>query len=476
MVSERTPSLSRREASAWLGAALLLAWTVRVVLSLRSGIVHPDEIFQMEEPAHRLAFGYGVISWEWRDGIRSWVFPYLFSLLMRGFGPSAGSAGYVFAIKLLLSTASLSVVLTGYYWVRRISGEVAALVAAFACAIWYQLAIYASHPLSEVLSTNFLLPGLYLQCFNDGQRARLTTGTLLTGIAACARIQLLPIVLLATVLFCTDRRPRTWAYLAAAIMTPLCLYGLVDWLTWGHPFQSMWKYVLVNMTVSKRFGVEPWWWYLRDLAERLNILLLAAVLAVRRLPKVALIVAATIALFSVIPHKEERFLYPIWPLIIVMASVGLYSLLQSQRLHAPLRLRAALTPVAAAAIITGISFLSALRFHFWAGSADTIRLFDLLSRDRSVCGVELIDIPWVNSGGYTHLHRDIPIGISDLMIRGAGIANNVLVTTRANLSLIDPSYTRLACSGTWAVCAYKRPGRCWPADNGINSYLARNQE
>ncbi len=477
MSLKRDLPLSHRWTSLWLGTALLLAWTVRVGLSFRHGIIHPDEIFQMEEPAHRLAFGYGIVTWEWRTGIRSWVFPYLFSLLMRALRSSVGSAAYLVAIKLLLSSASLVVVLIAYHWARRVAGESAALVAAFASAIWYQLAIYASHPLSEVLATDFLLPGLYLQCFSDGRPTRLVAGTLLTGIAACARSQLRPIVLLATFLVCNDGRARTLGYLAMALLAPLCLSGLVDWLTWGHVFQSIWKYVLVNMTVSKRYGIEPWWWYLRDLALRLNILLLAAVLAVRRLPKMALIVAATVALFSVIPHKEERFLYPVWPLIIIMASVGLYSLLQSQHLHAALRPRTAWAPAAAIGIVVAVSFTSALRFHFWPGTADAIRLFDLLAREPSVCGVQLVDVPWVTTGGYTHLHRDIPIGISNEMADTAASGNNVVLTTRGNVSSIDLPYERLACfGGVWGICAYKRPGRCWSVGDGINSYLARAHE
>lgn len=469
--------MSRRPASLWLAVALLVAWTVRVALSFRSGIIHPDEIFQMEEPAHHLAFGYGIVSWEWRAGIRSWVFPYLFSLLMRGFRSSVGSAAYLAAIKLLLSTASLAVVLTGYHWARRACGETAALVTAFACAVWYQLAIYASHPLSEVLATDLLMPGLYLQCFNDGRRMRFIVGTLLTGIATCARVQLLPIVLLAAVLFCNDWRPRTLAYLALAFLTPLCLSGLVDWLTWGHPFQSIWKYVLVNMTASKRYGTEPWWWYLRDLAVRLNLLLLLAALGVPRVPKMAVIVAATIALFSLIPHKEERFLYVIWPLIVIMASVGLYALLRSAHVQGAWPLRRSLIPAAAVTLLAGVSLTSALGFHFWPGTADAIRLFDLLARDPSVCGVELVDVPWVNTGGYTHLHRDIPIGVSKVMIDATDDGNNVLLTSRAHSGSVSPAYALVACSGgPWGICAYKRAGPCWPAGDGINRYLARTQE
>ena len=36
---------------------------------------YPDEIFQTLEAAHRLAFGNGIVSWEWRTGARNWLFP-----------------------------------------------------------------------------------------------------------------------------------------------------------------------------------------------------------------------------------------------------------------------------------------------------------------------------------------------------------------------------------------------------------------
>jgi GPI mannosyltransferase 3 len=467
--------MRRRHVLSWLCVALIVALALRIGLSLHSAIVHPDEVFQMEEPAHHLAFGYGVVSWEWRVGIRSWIFPYLFSLIMRAFSFAGGSAMYLIVIKTLLSVASLGAVLIAFHWVRRIAGDRAGLVAAFACAIWYQLAIYASHPLSEVLATDFLLPALYLQRFNDGKTWRLLLGCLLAGLAACARIQLLPIVVLAAALFYPFWQPRMIAYMAVALCTPLCISGLVDWMTWGHPFQSIWKYVLVNMTVSKRYGIEPWWWYLRDLALRLNVLLLAALLAVRRLPRMALLVAATVALFSVIPHKEERFLYPIWPLIIMMGAVGLYSCALTWRrlIMQPPR---AYVPGLTIGVIGLVSFASVLSFHFWDGTADGIRLFDLLSRDASVCGVELLDVPWGNTGGYTHLHRDVPISIATNPLPTASIGSigDNVVLAPADKKLVSSVYTLMTCSrGSRGICAYKRPGKCWPTSDLINAHLAR---
>ena len=37
----------------------------------------------VREPAHRLAFGTGVITWEYIDGIRSWLLPSVIAAIMR---------------------------------------------------------------------------------------------------------------------------------------------------------------------------------------------------------------------------------------------------------------------------------------------------------------------------------------------------------------------------------------------------------
>src|SRR4051812_6838058 len=34
-----------------------------------------DEVFQTVEPAHRLVYGYGLMTWEFQLGMRSWLLP-----------------------------------------------------------------------------------------------------------------------------------------------------------------------------------------------------------------------------------------------------------------------------------------------------------------------------------------------------------------------------------------------------------------
>ena len=55
-----------------LAAALALRITVAVLLP---NLVWPDEVFQTVEPAHGLAFGTWMPTWEWVVGIRSWLIP-----------------------------------------------------------------------------------------------------------------------------------------------------------------------------------------------------------------------------------------------------------------------------------------------------------------------------------------------------------------------------------------------------------------
>lgn len=58
--------------------ALALALRVLNACLTRTSF-QPDEYYQTLEVAHRIAFGYGYETWEWRgDGIRSVLYPGLF--------------------------------------------------------------------------------------------------------------------------------------------------------------------------------------------------------------------------------------------------------------------------------------------------------------------------------------------------------------------------------------------------------------
>lgn len=143
-----------------LAAILLLALLLRVGVAVRHvSADHPDEVFQTREAAHRLAYGYGVVTWEYREGVRSWVPAFLAGVMRATDSIGAGSAGYLLGITVVLSLLSLSTVWFAFMWSYRTSGTIAAVVAAGTCAIWYELVYYAPRALNEVVAAHFLLPG-----------------------------------------------------------------------------------------------------------------------------------------------------------------------------------------------------------------------------------------------------------------------------------------------------------------------------
>lgn len=57
---------------------ILLAVRLASVFLVQTFYV-PDEYWQSLEVAHRLAFGYGYLTWEWVQGIRSYIYPLIFA-------------------------------------------------------------------------------------------------------------------------------------------------------------------------------------------------------------------------------------------------------------------------------------------------------------------------------------------------------------------------------------------------------------
>ena len=222
-VQDATPRISASTAKRMLLVFLLIGFMLRLWLAVASPrIASADEIFQTQEPAHRLAFGYGIQTWEWREGIRSWVFPAFLAVVMKATSwMGAGSSGYLFGIRLVLSLLSLSTIVFSFTIARRLNGEEAAILAAAGCAIWYSMVDLGPRALSEAVATHALLPGIYLGFCGEesGERRRMFLSGLLCGLAACLRVQYAPAIGFALVWFCYP----AWRRRASATLLGLSL-------------------------------------------------------------------------------------------------------------------------------------------------------------------------------------------------------------------------------------------------------------
>lgn len=444
-------------------AIFLIALILRVEVARHlPSIERPDEIFNTLEPAHRLAYGYGVVVWEWREGIRSWAFPAFLAGIMRATSWMApGSQGYLTAIIVVLSLLSLTSVWFGYAWAKRTSGNAAAMIAAAGCAFWYQLVYFGPKAFNEVAATAFMLPGLYLGMFAEepGEKKRLFLAGLFLGAAVALRIQLAPAVVFAVLYFCHKRWASRSPALLAGLLVIVLASGLLDAFTWSYPFSSYIRYVEANVGRSSRYGIEPWYWYLLLLTKSLWPMLLLALAGLRRNAFLGWVVLVVVGSHSVIAHKEFRFVYPVIPILITLAALGFVEIVSAL---AAMR-KTTLSP--RAVVFAGLVFFAltsgifARWFFHWGVGAGGLIALDRLSRDPSVCGVGLYRLPWDLTGGYVHLHQNVPILLANpnFSLERQMLNFNALVTLGP---LVDPKMG-FQKEGCWnGVCLYRRSGPC----------------
>jgi hypothetical protein len=464
---------------AGLASLVVLAIALRLEpILVEPSAVWPDEIFQASEPAHRLVYGNGLVAWEFQLGVRSWLIPGVIAALMELSRIAGDGPGYYLPL-IAGGFAALAAapVVCCFLWCRRLFGSLGALLAGAAIAVSPELVYFGARTLSEVVAGHLLVIALYVlePSYRVTSYRRLVVGGALLGLVFVTRVQLAPAVAIVA-LWTNSRgdRERVLAMLTGAAVI-FAAAGILDAVTLGHPFASIWRYVVYNLyyDVSSTFGVEPWNYYL--LGElgvwggACATLLVLATLGALRMPLLLVLAVGIFAAHSAIAHKEYRFIYPAVLLVTVLAGIGLAQIV-SWGMH---RLRAASVSETAAASVcaTLVLFVWALAsLLVWTGPTfaslrysthDNLLAASFVGRAPAFCGIGLYGLggnDWAYSGGYTYFHRALPMywpnDASELAAYSAGF--DILVSTKAPPERLG--FTRQQCFGQ--VCVARRSGGC----------------
>jgi phosphatidylinositol glycan class B len=394
-----------------LAIVLCAACATRLwVLLTQTYIVFPDETFQYLEQGHRLAFGSGVVTWEYIDGIRSWLLPGAIAGVMRlvaSIDPTPHA--YVLAVRLCFVAASLGVPYVAFRIAERRFGFAGATVAGLLGALWYDLVYFAPVVMTESLATSLALCALLLgepQAEPLAARRCLALGALM-GLAVSLRYQYAPA--LAAAILCQHwRAPRTIAKIVAGAAVVVALAGgLLDWLTWGAPFQSVWLNFERNAVqqVSTAMGTEPWWYtpayFLAAWGWLTPLLLPLALLGARQWPPLAVAAAATLALHALVPHKEVRFIYLAIAAMPILIGLGVAHLLAKMPALQPAPAIAAGLALLLAAGEAASAYAGATPRDAWHRDRSTVRAFYAAHGDPGLCGLGVRSLWVYRSGGYT---------------------------------------------------------------------------
>jgi len=490
-----------------LPIVLVLAFALRVIAFwTQTYVLYNDETFQYFEQGHRLAFGTGVVPWEYVDGIRSWLLPGLIAGIMRltalvGDDPLL----YVRLTRALCAALSLVVVFVGFRVGQRQFGRLGAIVTGGFCAIWFDLIYFAPAVLTEVIAAHVVIAAIFLGQGETGladagqdkvERRRLLVVGALMGLAACLRFQYGP-PMLAAALFQHRLYWARWRLLllgGLAVVLPVC--GVLDAVTLGTPFQSIWLNVTRNMLdhVSTGMGTEGTDYYLGYLLVTLGPAAALLIVGVFRMPALAIAAAVTLLLHSLVPHKEIRFIYLTIAIAPILIGLGAAWLID--------RLAHARRSFAAGAATLFLLLATVLSWHTgtgllgwrWQVVRADIEVTLAAHAEPAMCGLMVRDVWFWRSGGYTYLNRDVPLwyGFYDpnlklphtdrpeivRVMRGGHevpqfTLDQIGANTRRFSHMIadqgwqEPGYSQVACfddvnrgDDEPPICLYRRPGGC----------------
>ena len=434
------------------------------------GIAHPDETFQYLEPAYRMVYGHGLVPWEYRLGIRSWVIPgalipVVALLKLVGAGPGATP----FVTALLVSSWSLTLVACGYLLGRRGAGPVGGLWAAGLVAFWPETAYFGAHLLADGLGAVPLTAAVALiyRRHPTGVQAVLAGGCL--ALAAMIRPQLAPAVLLA-MFGATGVIWRRYVLYLVGAAPVVALFGATDWVTWGAPFISYVRYVQINGGgVAAAFGILPPGFYVTNALAvwsvgALLILATAAAGAIR-LPLLAGIAVCIVVTLSLVGHKEYRFVYPALPFVLTLSGTGTGMILRRAR-QSFVSFRPLPSAIAAGMVWLAAAGLAATRpplVEQVGRGVSMLRTARAVNDDPSICGVALSPAGMWHMTGHSRLRSTLTVYQRSAGDDRSATPYNALIVyaETADPQPVPPGYRARGCfHGGANLCVFVKPGGC----------------
>jgi GPI mannosyltransferase 3 len=406
---------------AMLAAAALA--TRLYALYATNGFIHPDNLFQLLEPAHKLAFGYGITPWEYVLGIRSWVQPAIIAAVYL-LGAAAGlhSAWQIILLNRALAVAfSLALLYAVYRLARETYGPRAAenslMFGVFSWTLWHWSADTSSHIPSALFSC--LALSLYWRGLSSGSSRVLASAGACLGFAFMFRFDAL--LFAASIAAYSMSRGRTGSLrpFLSGLAAVAVLQGLSDLVMWGSFLHSPLEFLRQNLVggMSARFGTQPFYFLLGVFGLHATALFMLPY-AYQRRPQFAYLAAngaVFLAAYSLVGHKETRFLIPVLPVFFCLAGRGLEAAEESLG-------RWAKTIVVAFTVLLSSGLALAIG---WGDNSSGPAAMEYVGERSDASGVAYA-MEWGNSGGYAHLHRRIP------MVQAAEEA-------------VDPTFNRVRC-------------------------------
>ncbi|XP_050443726.1 GPI mannosyltransferase 3 [Adelges cooleyi] len=322
---------------------ILLLLTVRLIhlLIVRSWFV-PDEYWQALEIAHRLTYGYGYRTWEWILGIRSYVSVLWIVLIYKTL-----NLFHLDSVQLLIWTPRVFQMFFSVYsdycfirWLQKHSSCKNILWPAIYYITCPFLAYCSTRTIVNTTELNLTTIALYHYPWSL-KKNRATKFLWIVGLLCIVRptavIIWLPLVIID--FFNHKRYTLRGLYKYVGIGVSLIVVSIIlDSYLHGSLVFTQWNFLYYNVfkKVNEHYSTEHWAWYfingLPPILGPITILFTYALFKTLRECnytdtnfKLIITILWSLIVFSMIGHKEHRFLLPLLPMIFFVTSQYIYS-------------------------------------------------------------------------------------------------------------------------------------------------------
>lgn len=375
----------------------------------------PDEYWQSLEVAHRMVFGYGHLTWEWKEGIRSCIYPTAIAIIYKILHfINCDNVTTVVIVPRLLQAVLTGI---GNYYIYKLSilqhGHRTARWTAFCLLTSWFLFYCASRTLSNTAEAAIVSCGLY---FFPWLKSSSTDWKYLwlAGLSCMIRPTAILLWMPLYILHCLhDVKVVLYLMLRTLFVLVVCVATmmLLDRLCLGRWVFTPYRFLHFNWfhDIGSFYGSNSWHWYFtQGFPAVMAFHLLPFILAFKSPNVYHFVVLITWMLFilSMPSHKEFRFILPVLPLALCVSGVGLDALAQNGRKHRYFQLSYR-GIIMALVIIFGNLFVSGYTaFYHQRGTLDVMNYISKEARQNQKMKV-LFLMPCHSTPFYSHVHYNI---------------------------------------------------------------------
>lgn len=283
-----------------------------------------DEFYQALEPAHNFIYGYGYVTWEWKQQLRSSIHPLIYAA---GYKLAGENNKLIYIIPKVISALIATVGEYNLYkFVEVYQNEKLAwttlMLSLFNPFNWY----VSTRSFSNNLETTLTVMALSYWPWSKkiSKQWYLSLGF---GFISCIirPTNVLIWVPLGIWLLATAKITLRWVFLSIIeVMILLILNTGLDYYFYQQLTFPLYNFLEFNVikNLSIFYGTAPWHFYLFQAIPLMLMIYLP--LMIYGLEKSILLVSSIVYLvgFSLIQHKEFRFIYPLHPIMLYFTAQG----------------------------------------------------------------------------------------------------------------------------------------------------------